>query len=172
MPVILTKTRTVTVHAASNYEGPLKVLALKKNYGVAGASRVLGAVIYEQTAIQYKTFDLIVPVPLHWTRYAWRWFNQADVIAQVLHQKTGAPVVHLVQRSQRTPFQAGLSKEQRHANLRHVFKLSSIHQQYVGKRILVVDDIYTTGTTIKEVCRVLAFLNPSSIEVAVACRVV
>ncbi len=172
MPVVLPIIKTVSIHAASAYDGPLKTLAFKKNYGVAGASRVLGAMIYEHTAVQHKQFDVIVPVPLHWTRYAWRWFNQSELIARVLQQKTGTPVVRLVRRSRRTPFQVGLTKEQRHANLRHVFTLSPDARQYAGKRILVVDDIYTTGTTIKEVCRVLATMNPESIDVAVACRVV
>ncbi len=172
MPLHVAPKRAITVHAVTDYDGPLRTLALKKNYGMMGASRVLGALMYEHTAIRFQTFDVIVPVPLHWTRYAWRWFNQSEVIAKILHEKMGIPVVALVRRKNRTRFQVGLSKEERHTNLRNVFCLSADANQYKGKRILVVDDVCTTGTTIKEVCRVLALLEPENIEVAVACRVV
>lgn len=171
MPVPITKTKTITVHAASTYEYPLKHLVLKKNYGLIGASVVLANVIYDLTAVQHKKFDLIVPVPLHWTRYAWRWFNQSEVIAQVLHKKTGIPIIPLVKRIQRTKFQAGLSQKQRHANVSQAFALQGDLESYKGKKILIVDDVYTTGTTIKEVSRLLATLNPECIDVVVACRV-
>lgn len=171
MPLLISQ-RTITVYAATHYDGPLRALTLKKNYGVVGASRVLGALIYEHTSIRYKNYDVIVPVPLHWTRYAWRWFNQSEIIARVLHEKMGVPVVPLVRRTMRTRFQVGLSKKERHTNLKNVFSLHPDAHAYKGKRILVVDDVCTTGTTIKEVCRVLAVLEPELLEVAVACRVV
>lgn len=172
MPLYIPPKRAITVHAATHYDGPVRALTLKKNYGVAGASRVLGSLIYEHTPIQFKTFDVIVPVPLHWTRYIWRWFNQSELIAGVLQQKTGTPVVRLVRRASRTRFQVGLSKEERHVNIKNVFSLVADAHKYKGKRILVVDDVCTTGTTIKEVCCALNALEPEILEVAVACRVI
>lgn len=92
--------------------------------------------------------DIVVPIPLHWTRHNWRGFNQAEVVAKL----TGLKVVKALIRSKMTKQQAKLDKKMRRINIRNAFKING----YVkGKRVLLVDDVYTTGESMREAGRVL-----------------
>jgi competence protein ComFC len=143
---------------------------LAKQYSNRLASKYLGQLIWQKTDIHMLDFDYIVPVPLHWTRYAWRWFNQAEVIAQELSKESGKPVVHLLKRNRNTGYQAGLSREKRLKNLFQAFALTKEAHHYKGKKILLVDDVMTTGTTLKTCARELIKIDPKEIFIAVACR--
>lgn len=158
------------IFAVSNYEEPLRSLTLAKQYGNRLASKQLGQLIWQKTDLYTVDFDCIVPVPLHWTRYAWRWFNQAHVIAQELSKASGKPVVQLLKRNRNTGYQAGLSREKRLNNLFQAFTLLELAQAYKGKKILLVDDVMTTGTTLKTCARQLIKIAPEKIVIAVACR--
>ena len=96
-------------------------------------------------------FDLIVPVPLHPIRERKRGFNQADLLARGLSKSTGVPLVNQgLLRIKNTPQQAKLSKEQRQRNLRDAFIISERAKSlktFHNKTILLVDDVYTTGST-------------------------
>ncbi len=167
----ITQKYRATVFAVSDYKDPLRLLTLGKYYKNRLASVQLAQLIWQRTDLCYQDFDIIVPIPLHWTRYAWRWYNQSEVMAQVLSKKSGKPVVHLLQRTRRTLFQAGLSYAQRASNVKDAFSLVSNTKNFKGKRILVVDDVLTTGTTLYEAGRSLIQLSPDKIIFAVACRV-
>ncbi len=100
-------------------------------------------------------FDGIVPVPLHKSRLKEREFNQATLLANELHKKTGIPVREdLVYRAIKTKPQTKLSNRARRQNLKNAFR--SFHEKGAdGLRLLVVDDVLTTGATVNEVCRIL-----------------
>lgn len=98
--------------------------------------------------------DLIVPVPLHWRRRRKRGYNQAEIVARHLGELTGIPVEkRLVIRKKYTKPQKTLNNKERVRNLKDVFEVrkTAVRQ----KNILLVDDIYTTGSTIDAVSRVL-----------------
>lgn len=99
-------------------------------------------------------FDLIAFVPLSRKRLAWRGFNQAELLALEISTKTGKAVVTNLKKNNDTKTQVGLAKKQREKNLSSAFELSN-GEKLVGKRILLVDDVITTGTTLNEVAKVL-----------------
>ena len=159
------------VHAAGRYHGSIKdavhrlkhcnQLVLAKPLGL-----ILGEVIAD--AAHACRFDTIVPVPLHRQRLRARGYNQAVEIARPLSRQLGLPIeAGLLQRSRRTPPQQGLAADQRRRNLRHAFALAG---QVTGARVLLVDDIMTTGETVRECCRVLAQGGTEDIQVAVVGR--
>lgn len=174
--VPLTTTQTLTVYAAAQYDNPLKKLILKKHYSDVQASYHLGTLITKSLNLKLLQADLIIPTPLHWTRYALRGFNQAKIMADILGKKMNIPVIELCQRKHKTQFQASLTVEERVANVKHVF---SIHKKYqtkikeliTGKHIIFVDDLYTTGSTLKSLAATITPYKPAKISALVACRV-
>lgn len=106
------------------------------------------------TLLEEWGIDLIVPVPLHRKRRLQRGYNQAEVLAKELGRLTGIPVdCSAVIRKRDTQPQKVLDNKERRKNLYQGFSLRK--EWDVPKRILVVDDIYTTGSTIEGVSRAL-----------------
>ncbi|MBZ5577141.1 MAG: ComF family protein [Acidobacteriia bacterium] len=93
-----------------------------------------------------ERFDAIVPVPLHWRRQWQRGFNQAELLARGLSRRLGIPVVKALRRSRSTQAQAGLSNTGRRKNVTAAFR-SRRGQVVAGQRILLIDDVMTTGST-------------------------
>jgi ComF family protein len=167
----ITEKYQATVFAVSDYQDPLRLLTLGKYYKNRVASVQLAELVWECTDLKYQDFDIIVPIPLHWSRYAWRWFNQSQIMAEVISKKSGKPVASLLKRQRRTIFQTGLSYAQRAQNLKEAFVLQKNVQQYKESKILIVDDVLTTGATLYEAGHTVTKINPEKIIFAVACRV-
>lgn len=169
----LGKNCTVTIFAVSGYKDPLRALILAKHHGNETAIRFLADFMAHSPMVDHLDFDLITFVPLHWTRYASRGFNQAQIIANTIAQVTGKPVIPLLVRSKRTEFQARLSLPEREQNVNNAFTIDPKYaRQITGKKILIVDDLFTTGSTIKAASVQLLTYQPAKISVFVACRVV
>jgi ComF family protein len=166
----LTKNYVIPVFAISFYHEPLKSLVVAKSWSDIVASSLLGQLMWDLTHVKHVQFDCIVPVPLHWTRYAYRGYNQADEMAKVLSEKSGKPVAHMLARGKRTPILAAFSLQKREEAVQDAFILTKRANEYTGKHILVVDDVLTTGATLKSALRVLRTSKPASITVIVACR--
>ena len=98
--------------------------------------------------------DLIVPVPLYWLKKMRRGYNQAQVLAQVVSRETGIPVCDGLRRIRFTRTQTRLPDRQRIDNVSAAFRLRR-GADIAGKKILLVDDVMTTGATIRECARVL-----------------
>ncbi len=101
-----------------------------------------------------KNMDLIVPVPLHARRYAERGFNQAEIIARQLGHELKLPVALVLKRIVYTHQQAKLSREARIKNVAGAFELLE-NKLLAGKKIILVDDVFTTGSTMNECAKVL-----------------
>jgi ComF family protein len=171
----VTKNHVLKVFAVSAYQNPLKSMILKKFYKDKLASKQLGQLIMQLTTIKNENFDLIVPIPLHWTRYAKRGFNQAHVIAKEIGKETQKPVYKLLRRHKKTKFQSSLTSPERHENIAEAFSIhwlysKKCHDLIEGKTILIVDDLCTTGTTLKVAAKMFTKYKPKSIIAAVACR--
>ncbi len=96
--------------------------------------------------------ELIVPIPLHKKRRRRRGYNQAEIVARYLSQYTGIPMdSRAVARCKYTKPQKALNHQDRKKNVKDVFEVRAGGP--VGKRILLVDDIYTTGSTINEISK-------------------
>lgn len=169
----VTANYSINVLAISAYQEPLKSLILSKKFSNICASAVLGELIWQHTHIRHIPVDYFIPIPLHWTRYAHRGFNQADEIAKIVAKHNGKPVVVMLKRSKRTQFQYGLTSQDRNNNLKNAFELSVKRpQDYYQKHLVIVDDLMTTGSTLREAAQELRKLKPASITALVACRVV
>jgi len=166
----VTKKYAIPVHALSFYRDPLISLVWSKYYSHRLASQQLGQLMVERIPFHSMDFDYIVPVPLHWRSYASRGYNQAEVIADVISKATGKPLVSLVERSVYNRSQVSAGRDERVGNIAGVFSLSSDALAYKGKKLLVVDDVMTTGATMKEVLHVLCKIAPESMHAVVVCR--
>jgi len=116
-----------------------------------------------------ESFDAIVPVPLHWLRQWKRGFNQSAVLARQLSRTVGAPVVSALRRTRSTLVQAGLSNTARRRNVAQAF--GSRGRSVAGKRILLIDDVMTTGSTAAACARALREAGAARVTVATVARV-
>ena len=118
--------------------------------------------------------DLIVPVPLHRWRLWRRRFNQSALLALKLGRESGIEVVpDLLMRKRATPTQRGLSAGERRRNVAGAFALRPVHTQRAqGARVLLIDDVLTTGATVEEAARVLRRAGVVRIDVLTLARVV
>lgn len=148
--------------------------------GMHGAARGLGALFAEAISdllIGEPTAMLVVPIPLHRSKQAQRGFNQARSLAKYAieslkdtHPKwrfTLAPSTLMRHRS--TESQAGLTPRQRRQNVRGAFGVSD-SEAIAGKRVLIVDDIFTTGATARAASRALARAGAATVQVATVAR--
>jgi len=113
---------------------------------------------------------LICTVPLHWKRYIARGYNQSRVIAHYLHQHlTDKTVVnnHIFKRQLATPPQQGLDKKQRLKNLAGAFVLRQVPQH---SHVAIVDDVVTTGSTVRHLCKLLLEVGVERIDIYCLCR--
>ncbi|MSO70440.1 MAG: ComF family protein [Alphaproteobacteria bacterium] len=117
--------------------------------------------------------ELIVPVPLHWSRLLARRYNQSALLAIALGRLSGRRVVpDLLLRRRRTPSQGGMSATGRRRNVAGAFALRARAQPLVaGKRVLVIDDVLTTGATAVECARVLLRSGAAAVDVLTLARV-
>ena len=119
--------------------------------------------------------DIVAPVPLHWTRLAWRRYNQAALLAQAASRAVGRRcLADLLVRVRRTQRQHGdMGRAARRRNVRRAFALRERYLPVVeGRRIVLVDDVYTTGATAEECARVLREAGASAVDVLTLARVV
>lgn len=102
-----------------------------------------------------EKFDCIVPMPVTEKRLKKRGFNQSFIVAEEISGITGKPVYHaILQKTKETKDQYSLARDERRKNVRGVFALSD-GREIRGKRVLLVDDLYTTGATAREASRTL-----------------
>lgn len=169
----VTAKKQVTVFSVSDYKAPIRSLILAKGRSDIISARQLGELIWERTYLKNSSFDYLVPIPLHWSRFAKRGFNQAHEMAKVLARKSGCPVAPILKRNRRTVFQASIAPDMRAENVKEVFELRvKDPQMYRDKHLVLVDDLMTTGATLKVAARELYKLRPARLSIVVACRVV
>ncbi len=116
------------------------------------------------TALQQA--DAVLPVPLHFRRRFERGFNQAEVFARHLARPTHLKLIQPVERVRDTPTQTRLSRQQREQNLRGAFALLD-PRAVAGKHLLVIDDVMTTGATLRALAQALQSARPASLTAVV-----
>jgi ComF family protein len=169
----------VKATAYGSYESGLRELIhLLKYNQVRPAANVLGRMLAEAMEDLQPLFAgseiLVVPVPLHARKLRQRQFNQSEVIARAaLNLKPGGFPFRLgaglLERRRETKSQIGLSRHQRRENMRGAFVVAK-PDEVNEREILVVDDVFTTGTTVSECARVLRRAGASKVYVATVAR--
>jgi len=117
--------------------------------------------------------DLIVPVPLHYFRLVRRGFNQSGWLAAALSKSSGVRVsVDALKRARATPIQGGLSADGRRRNVQGAFRVRNGRKKLVaGKRVLLVDDVMTTGATAEACALTLKRAGAKCVDVITLARV-
>ena len=119
--------------------------------------------------IAARPFDAFVPVPLHHIRFREREFNQAAEIAALVSKRCRIPVLHALKRTRYTSTQTKLDRAERMENLRGAFRVR--HTARVKERhIVLVDDVFTTGSTVEECSRVMLRAGAASVRVITVAR--
>ncbi|MBP5671132.1 MAG: ComF family protein [Victivallales bacterium] len=114
-----------------------------------------------------EKIDGIVPVPLHWLRRFMRGYNQTEVLADHLGRRLGLPTVCCLKRSRYTRQQARMNKEERRRNIRHAFVC---RKSPAGLRLLLLDDVFTTGSTLKAAATALLDGGAAAVSVLTIAR--
>ncbi len=166
----ITPTQSIRVYALSDYENPLKKLILAKNYGNRVAAKYLATLMIKTLPFQMIECDYLIPIPLHWTRLLRRGFNQTEIMAQTISTFIKKPVLNGLCRSKRTKFQSTLTAEERAGNVHDAFTLMPNLPEIAGKNLILIDDLMTTGATLRSTTKLFLKCKPKSITAIVACR--
>lgn len=170
--------------AYGSYDGGLRELVhLLKYEQVRPAAAVLGRMLAEAAqgldSCWTRRPVMVVPVPLHARKLRQRGFNQSELVARAaikhdaikLGAGSGRMELHLgiLERRRETQSQTGLTRHQRRENIRGSFAVAQ-PEEIAGREILLVDDVFTTGTTVSECARILRRAGASKIYVATVAR--
>lgn len=160
--------------SAGRYRGVLKdVLLLLKYRKCRPLASVLGKAIHESLRADgemWRNVDLIIPVPLHKKRRRARGFNQSAEIARDIGRRTGIPVVgKVLQKVRSAPPQTSLERRARIENVRGAYAVVR-NSAVEGKTVLLVDDVYTTGSTLGECARVLRGAGAAEVRAVTAAQ--
>jgi competence protein ComFC len=123
----------------------------------------------DDVRLRGRHFDLLVPVPLHPARQRERGFNQAQLLAELLSRRTSIPLKPALERIRYTKTQTAFDRAERIDNLRDAFRLRK-NVNVRGCRVLLIDDVLTTGSTLSECARVLKAAGAVSVHAATAAR--
>lgn len=159
MPPFELETPSIMAYSACLYEGTLKELIHKFKYNGRTAlvnifARLMLEYIKENPEI--LDADIITAVPLHKTRLKEREFNQSLLLANKISEGYNIPLEHALEKTVRTKYQNELTRIERQTNIKNAFK-SRQDAGINGKKVLLIDDVMTTGATLNEcACALIA----------------
>ncbi len=122
----------------------------------------LGALLAEASEEFVQSGAVLCPVPLHWTRWFSRGFNQSDLLAQVVAQKRGAVVRNLLRRQRATGTQTKRKRAERFTAMQGAFAMKSTPD--LPSRAILIDDLFTTGATMDACALVLKNAGVQHVE--------
>ncbi|MGH9660310.1 MAG: ComF family protein [Bryobacteraceae bacterium] len=151
------------------YEGVLLDLTrLFKYEGMKPLGTVLGDLLYRALPVD-EAFDVVTPMPLHWRRRLERGFNQAEVLARHVARRRRLPLARAVRRVRDTGSQTGLTPAQRRRNVAGAFRVRRA-EAVRGNRVLLIDDVMTTGATASACAAELKRAGAASVTVLALTR--
>jgi ComF family protein len=151
------------------YDGALRdLIHLFKYRRIAPLAEPLGRMMGSAFP-RDERFDVIVPMPLHWMRRWRRGFNQAELLSRSLSVQTGLPIRRLARRKRFTAAQAGLTNAGRRSNVTGAFTVPR-PDSVKGLRLLLIDDVFTTGATAGACARALKRAGAARVAVLTLAR--
>lgn len=151
------------------YDGVVRRILFKTKYGLRHQLLTHFLTKYRKDILEgfYSLIaeekPILVPVPLHSSKVKRRGFNQAEILARWLAKETGIPLRNTVERIRNTPPQSALhTPKARMQNIIGAFRLRSV-EDIKDKSIVIIDDIWTSGNTAKEITRLLKQAGSSSV---------
>ncbi len=151
------------------YEGELRELIhLFKYERVQPLARPLGRLL-SQALPRDRAFDVIVPMPLHWRKRWQRGFNQSELLARDLGRRTNIRVKNALRRVRFTVAQAGLTNAKRRLNVSGAFRPRK-KGALAGLRVLLIDDVMTTGATAASCARALKMAGAREVTLLTLAR--
>lgn len=166
--------RACTIYDAGEVtQHPLKgVLQQYKYNRDVTLARPLGELLRARAPLSAAAYDVVMPVPLHVRRLRWRGFNQAQLLARAIARAAGVPLdPYALRRVRQTLPQVHLNETERRHNVARAFAVVD-PRSVRRRRILLVDDVYTTGATVEECSRVLLRAGARHVDVLVLARAV
>jgi len=139
-----------------------------KYRGNQGAGLYLGRLLGQELLTTcFSGCDILVPVPLHKKRHRKRGYNQAEVIARGCSEIMKIPVeTSLLQRSTHHPSQTSMGRYERYQNVEGNFNIAPGAPDFTGKKILLLDDVMTTGATLEACCQELLLTSRCQVYIA------
>lgn len=157
-------------YAFGSYDGALRKLVQLFKYGkVETLAGPLSRLLIKSLPFG-ENFDVIVPMPLHWRKRWERGFNQAELLALPVARRYGLKLSRNLRRVRYTRAQAGLNEQERQKNLKNSFRVDR-PAQMAGKRVLLIDDVLTTGATLRAAAAALRSSGASRVTALTLARV-
>lgn len=152
------------------YEGRLRgLIHLLKYSGMKPLAQPLAAFLDRAIPLD-QAFDAVVAVPLHWRKRWERGFNQAELLARIVAKRRGLPLLAALKRTKSTAAQATLASAGRRRNVAGAFAVRA-GAEIAGRKILLVDDVMTTGATASVCASVLKRAGAQSVSLVTLARV-
>ncbi|HXM89608.1 MAG TPA: ComF family protein [Candidatus Acidoferrum sp.] len=157
---------------AEDEPGSLPALIRRHKYGLdQSVGRALVEYMGDELPLSAGDYDVVIPVPLHWRRLWWRGFNQAALLAAEVAHRLNLPLdTTAMSRRRFTPPQTAQHHGERIKNVRRAFTVTN-PERVTNRRILLVDDVMTTGATVDECARALTAAGATSVDVFTLARV-
>lgn len=125
----------------------------------------------DENILAEKRFDIVTSVPLHVSKQKQRGYNQAQVLALEIADRLKIPYDDILNRVRATDSQTGKNKKDRKTNVKKAFKvISTKKEKIVGTNILLIDDVFTTGSTVNECSKTLLYAKANSVTVLTLAR--
>lgn len=153
---------------AFKYEGIIRKRLIEYKFNEAGYlyKTFTELILKNKKMVDFiKNYDIIIPVPIHKKRKKQRGYNQSELIAKDICKKIELECgLDVIKKIKNTKAQSSLNGEDRKNNAKNVYELENVYK-IINKKVLLLDDIYTTGNTANECCRVLKKVNPTKLGV-------
>jgi ComF family protein len=157
-------------YSFGSYEGTLQQLIhLFKYAKVESLAEPLSHFLSHALPLE-ANFDIIMAMPMHWRKRWERGFNQAELLAEPLARRYGLRLATNLRRARYTKSQAGLTEAARRENLRGSFRIHR-PEQVSGKRVLLIDDVFTTGATMRAAAAILKATGAAHVSALTLARV-
>lgn len=151
------------------YKDMGKIIIHKLKYeNCKEVSYTLGRLMYQKIVDEGISLDAVVPVPIHESKEAIRGFNQAQLIAEEIASRLGIPLWNCIARTKATTEQSKLDKINRNLNVHNAFCINVLYNNVRNESVLLVDDVYTTGSTADECSRILKLQGVQRVFVVTA----